>query len=99
MIVTNTPGISTIDGHAAVTASIAMTNSGFPLTGSISAGFTIGFIEGYRGIQIKPPESEGSECSKGCVDSRGNTRAAIQVYMQLIIGKLRHSPCPLLVCK
>ena len=45
MIVTNSPGISTIDGHVAATASIAMTNSGFPLTGSISAGFTIGLFK------------------------------------------------------
>jgi hypothetical protein len=36
-----------IDGHAAAaTASLTMTNFGIPLTGSISAGFTIGFIKG-----------------------------------------------------
>jgi uncharacterized membrane protein (Fun14 family) len=33
------------DGHAA-TASLAMTSFGIPLTGSMSAGFTIGFIKG-----------------------------------------------------
>jgi uncharacterized membrane protein (Fun14 family) len=39
------PDIS--DGHAAATASsLAMTSFGIPLTGSISAGFTIGFIKG-----------------------------------------------------
>jgi hypothetical protein len=45
------PGItssgSTVDGHAAATASsLAMTSFGIPLTGSMSAGFTIGFIKG-----------------------------------------------------
>ena len=41
------PGISGGDGHAAATASsLAMTSFGIPLTGSISAGFTIGFIKG-----------------------------------------------------
>jgi uncharacterized membrane protein (Fun14 family) len=35
------------DGHAAITASsLAMTSFGIPLTGSISAGFTIGFLKG-----------------------------------------------------
>jgi uncharacterized membrane protein (Fun14 family) len=34
------------DGHAAATASsLAMTSFGIPLTGSISAGFTIGFMK------------------------------------------------------
>jgi hypothetical protein len=47
MIVTNTPRISTTDGYAAATASIAMTSFGIPLTGSmLTAGFTIGFIKG-----------------------------------------------------
>jgi uncharacterized membrane protein (Fun14 family) len=43
------PGISVSDGHAtAATASssLAMTSFGIPLTGSMSAGFTIGFIKG-----------------------------------------------------
>ena len=42
------PGISG-DGHAAATASssLAMTSFGIPLTGSMSAGFTIGFIKGW----------------------------------------------------
>jgi uncharacterized membrane protein (Fun14 family) len=41
------PIISGGDNHAAVTASsLAMTGFGIPITGSISAGFTIGFIKG-----------------------------------------------------
>ena len=42
------PGISsTNDGHAAATASLlSMTSFGIPLTGSMSAGFTIGFMKG-----------------------------------------------------
>jgi uncharacterized membrane protein (Fun14 family) len=43
------PGISasSSDVHAAATASsLAMTSFGIPLTGSMSAGFTIGFIKG-----------------------------------------------------
>jgi hypothetical protein len=41
------PGISSGDGHAAATtSSLAMTNFGIPLTGSISAGFTLGFMKG-----------------------------------------------------
>ena len=40
------PGISG-DSHAASTASsLAMTSFGIPLTGSMSAGFTIGFMKG-----------------------------------------------------
>jgi uncharacterized membrane protein (Fun14 family) len=35
---------SSSDGHAA--ASLAMTSFGIPLTGSMSAGFTIGFMKG-----------------------------------------------------
>ena len=38
-------GISVDSSHAA-TASVAMTNFGISLTGSMSAGFTIGFIKG-----------------------------------------------------
>jgi uncharacterized membrane protein (Fun14 family) len=38
------PGIS--DNSHAAAASVAMTNFGIPLTGSMSAGFTIGFIKG-----------------------------------------------------
>jgi uncharacterized membrane protein (Fun14 family) len=37
------PGISGDSSHAAATAS-AMTSFGIPLTGSMSAGFTIGFM-------------------------------------------------------
>ena len=44
------PGISSVgDGHAAATtasSSLAMTSFGIPLTGSMSAGFNIGFIKG-----------------------------------------------------
>jgi hypothetical protein len=42
------PGISNGSGgsHGAVTASFAMINFGIPLTGSMSAGFTIEFIKG-----------------------------------------------------
>jgi uncharacterized membrane protein (Fun14 family) len=45
------PGISSgssIDGHAAAATafSLAMTIFGIPLTGSMSAGFTIGFMKG-----------------------------------------------------
>ncbi|HEX5891653.1 MAG TPA: FUN14 domain-containing protein [Nitrososphaeraceae archaeon] len=43
-------GISSVsgDGHAAATASssLAMTSFGISLTGSMSAGFTIGFMKG-----------------------------------------------------
>ena len=38
--------ITSIDGHAVATASLAMTDFGIPLTGSMSAGFTLGFIKG-----------------------------------------------------
>ena len=46
--ITQIPAISSIaDGHAAATASsLVMTSFGIPLTGSMSAGFTIGFIKG-----------------------------------------------------
>jgi uncharacterized membrane protein (Fun14 family) len=37
---------SSLDGHAAaISALLAMTSFGIPLTGSISAGFTIGFMK------------------------------------------------------
>jgi uncharacterized membrane protein (Fun14 family) len=41
-------GISSGSGdvHTAAAASVAMTSFGIPLTGSMSAGFTIGFIKG-----------------------------------------------------
>jgi uncharacterized membrane protein (Fun14 family) len=45
--ITQITGGSIGDGHAAATASsLAMTSFGIPLTGSISAGFTIGFMRG-----------------------------------------------------
>ena len=46
--ITQIPDINgSADGHAAATASsLAMTSFGIPLTGSMSAGFTIGFIKG-----------------------------------------------------
>jgi uncharacterized membrane protein (Fun14 family) len=45
--ITQIPGISSGDSsHAAATASsLAMTSFGIPLTGSMSAGFTIGFMK------------------------------------------------------
>jgi uncharacterized membrane protein (Fun14 family) len=48
-IITHIPGISSSSGdiHAAATASsLAMTSFGIPLTGSMSAGITIGFMKG-----------------------------------------------------
>jgi uncharacterized membrane protein (Fun14 family) len=48
-IIMQIPGISAGDGHAAAAAtasSLAMTSFGIPLTGSMSAGFTIGFMKG-----------------------------------------------------
>jgi uncharacterized membrane protein (Fun14 family) len=46
--ITQIPGISSVSGdnHAAITSSLAMTSFGIPLTGSMSAGFTIGFMKG-----------------------------------------------------
>jgi uncharacterized membrane protein (Fun14 family) len=50
--ITQIPGIissgSNVDGHAAAAtaSSLAMTSFGIPFTGSISAGFTIGFMKG-----------------------------------------------------
>jgi uncharacterized membrane protein (Fun14 family) len=46
-IIMQIPGISGGDTHAAATASsLAMSSFGIPLTGSMSAGFTIGFMKG-----------------------------------------------------
>jgi uncharacterized membrane protein (Fun14 family) len=48
VIIMQIPGISSgsgADSHAAA-ASVAMTSFGIPLTGSMSAGFAIGFIKG-----------------------------------------------------
>jgi hypothetical protein len=46
-IIIQIPGISGNSSHVAATASsLAMTSFGIPLTGSMSAGFTIGFIKG-----------------------------------------------------
>ena len=48
-LLTQIPGISgnSGDGHTAATASsLAMTSFGIPLTSSLSAGFTIGFMKG-----------------------------------------------------
>jgi uncharacterized membrane protein (Fun14 family) len=44
--ITQIPGISSGDVHAATASSLAMTSFGIPLTGSMSAGFTIGFMKG-----------------------------------------------------
>ena len=43
--ITQITGISG-DSYAAAGSSLAMTSFGIPLTGSMSAGFTIGFIKG-----------------------------------------------------
>src|SRR5215203_4121574 len=46
-IIIQIPGISGGDIHAtAIASSLAMISFGIPLTGSMSAGFTIGFIKG-----------------------------------------------------
>jgi uncharacterized membrane protein (Fun14 family) len=39
-------GVDNSDSNHAATASLAMTSFGIPLTGSMSAGFTIGFMKG-----------------------------------------------------
>ncbi|HKG30558.1 MAG TPA: FUN14 domain-containing protein [Nitrososphaeraceae archaeon] len=46
--ITQIPAISSnADGHAAAaTSSLAITSFGIPLTGSMSVGFTIGFMKG-----------------------------------------------------
>jgi uncharacterized membrane protein (Fun14 family) len=48
--ITHIPGISSVSvdsqAAAAASSSLAMTTFGIPLTGSMSAGFTIGFIKG-----------------------------------------------------
>jgi uncharacterized membrane protein (Fun14 family) len=46
--ITQIPGISTSDGDSsyAAASSLAMTSFGIPFTGSMSAGFTLGFIKG-----------------------------------------------------
>jgi uncharacterized membrane protein (Fun14 family) len=48
VIIIQIPAISGDSSHAAAIASssLAMTSFGIPLTGSISAGFTIGFMKG-----------------------------------------------------
>jgi hypothetical protein len=46
-IILQIPGISnnsSVDIYAAATTPLLMTSSGIPLTGSMSAGFTIGFM-------------------------------------------------------
>jgi uncharacterized membrane protein (Fun14 family) len=52
-IIMQIPGVSSSgsssssdSSHVAATASLAMASFGIPLTGSISAGFTLGFIKG-----------------------------------------------------
>jgi hypothetical protein len=43
------PGVSSgisSDIHAVTASSLAMTSFGIPFTGSMSAGFTLGFIKG-----------------------------------------------------
>ena len=61
---------STGDGHAVVTSSLlSMTSFDIPLTGSMSAGFTIGFIKGWW-CPIEHTECEGSESSEGSTEAR-----------------------------
>src|ERR671921_2567651 len=43
--ITQIPGFGD-SNHAATASSLAMTNFGIPLTGSMSAGFTLGFMKG-----------------------------------------------------
>jgi uncharacterized membrane protein (Fun14 family) len=46
-VVMQIPGISSsVDSSHTATASVAMTNFGIPLTGSMSAGVTVGFMKG-----------------------------------------------------
>ena len=47
-VITQISGISAGDSHAAAAtaSSLAMTSFGIPFTGSMSAGFTIGFLKG-----------------------------------------------------
>jgi uncharacterized membrane protein (Fun14 family) len=46
-IIIHIPGFSSSDVHTTATASsLAITSFGIPLTGSMSAGFTIGFMKG-----------------------------------------------------
>jgi uncharacterized membrane protein (Fun14 family) len=45
-LMTQTPGIGYTSDQTATASSLAMTSFGIPLTGSVSAGFTIGFIKG-----------------------------------------------------
>jgi uncharacterized membrane protein (Fun14 family) len=44
-IIIRIPGFGD-SSHAAATSSLTMTSFGIPLTGSMSAGFTIGFLKG-----------------------------------------------------
>ena len=45
-IIMQIPGIGDSTSNHAATASLAMTSFGIPLTGSTSAGFTLGFMKG-----------------------------------------------------
>jgi uncharacterized membrane protein (Fun14 family) len=45
-IIMHIPGFDEGHATAATASSLAMTSFGIPLTGSMSAGFTIGFIKG-----------------------------------------------------
>jgi uncharacterized membrane protein (Fun14 family) len=45
-LMTQIPSIGYTSDQAATASSVAMTSFGIPLTGSMSAGFTIGFMKG-----------------------------------------------------
>jgi uncharacterized membrane protein (Fun14 family) len=45
-LMTQTPGFGYTSDQTATASSLAMTSFGIPLTGSMSAGFTIGFMKG-----------------------------------------------------
>ncbi len=45
-LITQIPGIAYTSDQTATASSLAMTSFGIPLTGSMSAGFTIGFLKG-----------------------------------------------------
>jgi uncharacterized membrane protein (Fun14 family) len=49
-IIMQIPGISGVSANSHAAASLSMTSFGIPLTGSMSAGFTLGFLKDNRVI-------------------------------------------------